>query len=190
MATDLDKKVIAILKSGPLKAADKVDQMVAAGVPRPQVSLFLYRLEHVADPSLDLTKKNTVRGKQLEKAMVDARKNEGLRFERIAYRAGLVTGDVKLGTAVNQVKDILRKNGVDPDAYIGRGARRNGASAAPASSGRRGAPARKAQEPVAQGAASGRRGRAAAATAAAAPATTTGRGRRGTRADAKASDPK
>jgi hypothetical protein len=46
--TKLDKPVIAILKKG-LKPGEKVQAMIDAGVPRNQISLYMWRLEHVAD---------------------------------------------------------------------------------------------------------------------------------------------
>jgi hypothetical protein len=190
--TKLDKPVIAILKKG-LKPGEKVQAMIDAGVPRNQISLYMWRLEHVADPSLVV--KPTVAG------VKDARLNQQLRFERIAYRAGLVESEGSLGGGVMKVRELLTQGGVDPDAYVGRGRRFDGSSngttkvserksskTEPATSGRRGSAKTKAA--TAKTATSGRRGAKVKAEATASKTKTAGR--RGTRASAKsgAADPK
>jgi len=174
--TKLDPAVVKILKQG-LKPGDKIEAMVKAGVPRNQVALFMYRLEHVADPTLVIP--------ATPASIKNARLNDKLRFERIAYRTGLADKHGSLGAGISKAKELMKKAGADPEAYVGRGRRFDGSKpVAGATSGRRGSGNTK------PAATSGRRG-------AAAPAATSGRrgagagkpaaGRRGTRAQA---DPK
>lgn len=171
MATEsnpkLDKAVVAILKKD-MKPGERVDAMVDAGVPRGQVSAYLYRLEHVADPSLVIATNGG--DKAVNKRIVAARHEDKLRWERIAARSGLSVREVK-----DRYKDAT---GTDADkSYVGRGRNFTGVErkAAPASSGRRRG---KKEEATAT---SGRRRGAKAATGA-------GNGRRrGTRGQANPS---
>lgn len=174
--TKLDKPVVAILKKG-LKPGEKIEAMTDAGVPRNQVSLYLYRLEHVADPSLVISPASAA---QIKKA-----RDGGLRWERIAFRAGLVEKEGSLGAAVAKVKELYEQAGGDVTAYLGRGAPRQAGprKSGTGTSGRRGSTAKKESTGT-----SGRR-QQRGAQAKAAPAAKKA-GRRGTRAGAKAADPK
>lgn len=139
MATEsnpkLDKAVVAILKKD-MKPGERVDAMVDAGVPRGQVSAYLYRLEHVADPSLVIPTNGG--DKAVNKRIVAARHDDKLRWERIAARSGL---------SVREVKERYEAaTGTKADeSYVGRGRNFTGVErkAAPATSGRRGAKAKK-----------------------------------------------
>lgn len=110
-----DKQVQAFIKRGlsiPAAAAEaKVSSSVMAGL--------FYKNEHVVDTSLAITGTP----KQKAKAIV-AQRGEGVRWERLAERAGMTLAEVK--------EAFKAETGTDPEkSYAGRGRRFDGSKAAP-----------------------------------------------------------
>lgn len=110
-----DKAVQAYIKRGlsiPAAAADaKVNPSVMAGL--------YYKNEHIVDPSLAITGT----AKQKAKGIV-AQRNSGVRWERLAERAGMTLAEVK--------EAFKSETGTDPDkSYAGRGRRFDGSAPAP-----------------------------------------------------------
>jgi hypothetical protein len=164
--TTLVTKLAGIVKKEPGNSERFYSEK--SGIPMGQILRYLVLAELQADPSLKIPATGN--------AIVKARE-EGLRWPRIAGRAGISETEAK--------RLYEEKSGKSAgDSYSGRGRKTNGMTASAGTSGRRGATATK--KSTAKTGTSGRRG---GAKKTAAPV---GRGRRGTRSSAKSgtADPK
>lgn len=175
MATEIDARTVTKLANLVKKEPGNSERYYAekSGIPMGQILRYLVRAELEADPSLKIP--------ATAAAITKARDTDGLRWPRIAFRAGISE------SAAQELYEQKNGNGSATKSYTGRGRKHDGSAmtATSGSSGRRsGAKAKTATKTGT----SGRRG-AASAKKTAAPA---GRGRRGTRSSAKsgAADPK
>jgi hypothetical protein len=162
-------KLVTVLKKKDGFGQSETFYVNATGIERSQIGRYLYQAELLADPSVKIP--------ATTKAIVAAR-NQGVRWPRIAVRAGI---------SESAAKELFEASGTAAaDSYTGRG--RKTFESSGATSGRRGAGSKKTGVKVTAAASGRRRGAGAKNKSQAAPASRRGRG---TRSSARAgADPK